>query len=80
MPPPAPAASLLHRKQSFVHLDNRGRLPMRLILSYAAPGIATTSISFLVAVYITDFYVSLGANLGFISFFTALARSRARST
>ena len=58
-----------------MHLDNRGRLPMRLILSYAAPGIATTSISFLVAVYITDFYVSLGANLGFISFFTALARS-----
>lgn len=48
---------------------------MRVILSYAAPGIATTSISFLVAVYITDFYVSLGANLGFISFFTALARS-----
>ncbi|KAK9815554.1 hypothetical protein WJX72_005656 [[Myrmecia] bisecta] len=43
--------------------------------AYGLPGFATTSLSFLISVYATDFYVSVGASLSFLSFFTALARS-----
>lgn len=38
-------------------------------------GFATSSLSFLISVYATDFFVSLGASLAFLSFFMALARS-----
>jgi len=55
--------------------DADGKLPAYTKFAYGLPGFATTSLSFLISVYSTDFYVSLGTNLGFISFFTALARS-----
>lgn len=44
-------------------------------LAYGLPGFATSSLSFLISVYATDFFVSLGASLAFLSFFMALARS-----
>ena len=49
------------------------RLHLGSILLLA--GFATSSLSFLISVYATDFFVSLGASLAFLSFFTALARS-----
>jgi len=53
----------------------RPRLSAWVKFAYAAPGFATTSLSFLIAVYINDFYSALGVPLPFLSFFTALARS-----
>ena len=53
----------------------KGRLPLSTKLAYGAPALATTSLSFLVSVYLTDFYVALGAPLAFLNFFTAAARS-----
>lgn len=55
--------------------DAPGRLPITTKLAYGAPALATTSLTFLVSVYLTDFYVALGAPLAFLNFFTAAARS-----
>lgn len=63
------------RRMTFEQLDAKGRLPLRAKLAYAVPAFATTSLSFLIAVYCQDFYLDVGANLAFLSFFTALARS-----
>ncbi|KAK9837735.1 hypothetical protein WJX74_003939 [Apatococcus lobatus] len=60
-----------HRTDSFA----KGVIPLRTKLAWGAPAFATSSLTFLIAVYLTDFYVSLGASLAFLSFFTALARS-----
>eukprot|EP00164_Ancoracysta_twista_P010172 GFYU01015269.1.p1 GENE.GFYU01015269.1~~GFYU01015269.1.p1 ORF type:complete len:809 (-),score=267.89 GFYU01015269.1:148-2538(-) len=65
----------LKRRSTFHLLDQDGALPTKLKFGYANPGFATTSLSFLISVYATDFYTSLGAQLAFLSFFTALARS-----
>ena len=83
------AAKLQERRTTFLHLDNGvgggkqslpgrrggGGVPLLTRAVYGAPSLSTTSLTFLNAVYVTDFYVGLGADLGFISFFTALARS-----
>merc|ERR1711885_90532 len=63
------------RQTTFIHLDQKGRLPLITKVAYALPAFGTTSLNFLVSVYALDFYVSLGANLAFLLFFTALARS-----
>jgi len=63
------------RTETFLLSDKQGRLPLSTKLHYGAPGFATTSLSFLIAVYANDFYVAMGAGLSFLSFFTALARS-----
>lgn len=80
---------LQQRRTTFLHLKGGGKgegggsvgkggggqVPLLTRAVYGAPSLSTTSLTFLNAVYVTDFYVGLGANLGFISFFTALARS-----
>lgn len=74
-----PAAEVMRdnntRQTTFIHLDQKGRLPLITKVAYALPAFGTTSLNFLVSVYATDFYVSMGANLAFLLFFTALARS-----
>eukprot|EP00736_Rhodelphis_marinus_P000689 Rmarinus@m.29888 len=69
------AVRMKSRRDTFNYLSKEGQLPMSVKLFYSKPGFATTSLSFLIAVYATDFYVGLGAKLAFLSFFTALARS-----
>jgi hypothetical protein len=51
------------------------KLPLLTKLAYGAPSLATSSLSFLVSVYLNDFYLSLGAPLAFLTFFIAVARS-----
>ena len=67
-PPPSPLSPTTNN-------NNKGRLPLSTKLAYGAPALATTSLTFLVSVYLTDFYVALGAPLAFLNFFTAAARS-----
>lgn len=59
-----------HTKEGYV-----GKVSPWWKVAYGLPGFATTSLSFLIAVYANDFYVLLGVDLSFLSFFTALARS-----
>ena len=63
------------RRKTFSHLTLSGKLSTRIKIAYALPVFATFSLNFMVGVYALDFYVSLGANLAFLLFFTALARS-----
>ena len=63
------------RRKTFSHLTLSGRLSTRIKIAYALPVFANFSLNFMVEVYALDFYVSLGANLAFLLFFTALARS-----
>lgn len=63
------------RRKTFSHLTLSGRLSTRIKIAYALPVFANFSLNFMVGVYALDFYVSLGANLAFLLFFTALARS-----
>ena len=62
------------RKGTFVNTKG-DYLPWKTKLIYAMPGIATISVTFFIAVYLADFYVSLGVSLSFVGFFTALARA-----
>lgn len=63
------------RDMHFYHLDNTENLSWKIKLSYCAPTLSTLPIVLLLAVYGTQFYETLGANLAYISFFIALARS-----
>ena len=62
------------RKGTFVNTKG-DYLPWKTKFIYAMPGIATISVTFFIAVYLADFYVSLGVSLSFVGFFTALARA-----
>mgnify|MGYP003706063421 CR=1 FL=1 len=52
-----------------------GRLSCCTYLSYAAPSFSTTPCSALISIYLVPFYEAAGANLAYIAFFIALARS-----
>lgn len=63
------------RELHFYHLNDEENLSWRIKLSYCAPTLSTLPIVLLLAVYGTQFYEKLGADLAYISFFIALARS-----
>ena len=52
-----------------------GRLSAWTYISYAAPSFSTTPCSVLISVYLVPFYETVGAQLAYIAFFVALARS-----
>ncbi|CAM9977770.1 unnamed protein product, partial [Choristocarpus tenellus] len=54
---------------------NSGLLPLRTKLSYCAPTFSTLPVVTVLSVYGNTFYELLGANLVYMSFFIALARS-----
>ena len=66
------------RKEHFPHVEGplqSGRLSAWTYISYAAPSFSTTPCSVLISVYLVPFYETVGAQLAYIAFFVALARS-----
>ena len=52
-----------------------GLLSLGTKLAYGAPAMAITSITMLIGIHGTIFYTAIGANVAFIAFFIAIARS-----
>ena len=66
------------RNEHFPHVEGplqSGRLSAWTYISYAAPSFSTTPCSVLISVYLVPFYETVGAQLAYIAFFVALARS-----
>ena len=63
------------RHLHFFHLREDQTLSWRIKLSFCAPTLSTLPVVLLLAVYATAFYEKLGADLAYMSFFIALARS-----
>jgi Na+/melibiose symporter-like transporter len=69
--------ALTLRRQFYPNLesDTTQNLDFGLRNIYSAPSFATLPVVTLLAVYLTTFYESIGAQLAYLSFFIALARS-----
>lgn len=57
------------------HLEPISRMPMKVKLTFGAPQFSIFSIYMLISVHATLFYEYLGAQLSYLAFFTAFARS-----
>lgn len=68
-------AVLLRRKKLAVNAKEDGRIPWSTKLPYALPQFSLTSLTMLIGIHGTIFYTKIGADVAFIAFFTALARS-----
>eukprot|EP00943_MAST-04B_sp_MAST-4B-sp1_P007113 g7113.t1 len=66
------------RDEAYTHVEgdlHNGTIPLPIKLAYCMPTVSTLPINVLLAVYISSFYEKMGADLGYISLFIALARS-----
>jgi hypothetical protein len=76
----ATAKALRHRRstnfanqiEGAVH---SGRLSRCVIAAYAPPSLTTVPLTLLISVYVIQFYETMGASLGLLAFFQALARA-----
>mmetsp|Transcript_6737 Transcript_6737/g.8409 ORF Transcript_6737/g.8409 Transcript_6737/m.8409 type:complete len:1212 (+) Transcript_6737:285-3920(+) len=67
---------LVRRRDNYKNMDGTSNgLSFRVRQSYCMPTFSTLPVVTLLAVYITDFYEQLGAQLSKMSFYIALARS-----
>jgi Na+/melibiose symporter-like transporter len=68
--------AILKRREKYQHLTKKtNKLNFFIRHSYCAPQLATLPVITLLSVYLNAYYESIGANLAYISFFIALARS-----
>ena len=68
----------VRRDEAYMHVEgdlHQGTVPLRIKLTFCAPTVSTLPINVLLAVYVSSFYEKMGADLGYISLFIALARS-----
>jgi len=70
------------RKRREIHFANdidgpvhAGRLSKWTIFAYAPPSLTTVPLTLLISVYVIQFYETVGASLGLLAFFQALARA-----
>ena len=66
------------RDEAYTHVEgdlHNGTIPLPIKLAYCMPTVSTLQINVLLAVYVSSFYEKMGADLGYISLFIALARS-----
>ena len=63
------------RSKLAVNAQEDGRIPWGTKLPYALPQFSLTSLTMLIGIHGTLFYTKVGADVAFIAFFTALARS-----
>lgn len=64
------------RRKIAVNADaSSGRIPWSTKITYALPQFSLTSLTMLIGIHGTIFFTKLGADVAFIAFFTALARS-----
>eukprot|EP00753_Platysulcus_tardus_P001748 PLAT1150.1.p2 GENE.PLAT1150.1~~PLAT1150.1.p2 ORF type:complete len:828 (-),score=437.37 PLAT1150.1:66-2549(-) len=64
------------RRETFEYVEEGGAVSLRTKLAWGAPMFSITSLTMLIGIHGTVFYTSImGANVSFIAFFTALARS-----
>lgn len=63
------------RRKIAVNTEDDGRIPWSVKLPYAFPQFSLTSLTMLIGIHGTIFYTKIGADVAFIAFFTALARS-----
>ncbi len=66
------------RDEAYTHVEgdlHNGTIPLPIKLAYCMPTVSTLPINVLLAVYVSSFYEKMGADLGYISLFIALARS-----
>ena len=66
------------RDEAYHHVEGsltNGTVPLYIKLIFCAPTVSTLPINVLLAVYVSSFYEKMGADLGYISLFIALARS-----
>ena len=66
------------REEAYTHVEgdlHNGTIPLPIKLAYCMPTVSTLPINVLLAVYVSSFYEKMGADLGYISLFIALARS-----
>lgn len=52
-----------------------GKLSNLIVFSYAPPSLTTVPLTILISVYVIMFYENIGASLGYLAFFQALARA-----
>lgn len=78
-PSPAGRAQLEHgvsRRDDFIHVEKTtGALPLWKKVIYGAPQFSMSSLTMLISIHGTIFFTKIGAQVAFIAFFTALARS-----
>ena len=66
------------RDEAYTHVEGdlmNGTIPLPIKLAYCMPTVSTLPINVLLGVYVSSFYEKMGADLGYISLFIALARS-----
>jgi len=63
------------RRKLAPNAEDDGRIPWSTKIPYALPQFSLTSLTMLIGIHGTLFYTKIGANVAFIAFFTALARS-----
>lgn len=69
----------IRREEHFAnHIEGpvrNGKLSRWLIMAYAPPSLTTVPLTVLISVYVIQFYEKVGASLGLLAFFQALARA-----
>lgn len=69
------SAAVDARHKTFPYANQKGGIPFATKLVYALPQFSLTSLTLLIGIHGTLFYNKAGADVAFIAFFTAFARS-----